>query len=686
MRNIYTSLALPLCLCASFGHQCLFSFRPLLLAFCLCAGFALQAQTATDPDPTKVDNDGDGLIEIWTLTDLNNMRYNLAGTGLRTTELGEGETVVSHPGDATGCPDKDYYDDAGTPEETTDDVVTSQQPTCHGYELMNDLDFRIGCGNEGTAASACTHPAWVPVNDASPTAQGAMIVAPDSGLNPGWTPIGDTRGATQNYPYAYPNAFTSTFDGNNHTISNLYVNLKSALESEETESEETESEEEDRRTFTDAGLFGYVTSSGLKNLGLTGNHMSVTSPGYAGGLVGQAVDNNRITNCHATGNVSGGTAGGGLAGYIRYSPITSCYATGDVSGGPAGGLVGSVYNTTIRNSYVTGNVSSPGLAGGLVGNTSTGFKIANCYATGDVSGANGGLLVGGNSYTSGRITNCYATGNASFNSPSDWVGRDSGSSVITACYYSGVLKVGSSFGVIVVQPTSQYRTPTQLKALVAGELDPADLTKSGWDAKDWDFGDNAKLPRLRSYKEDANENQVQGEVLSGQDDLEERVREPVGGSDDDDDGDDDDNNGDGDGGDDDGDDGDDGDDDGDGENDGDDDTALLERVAALEKKVSALESQNVNTITFTKRDLNEPDIVSGTTKKSIVIVPNPVQQTLALTVYQDYDYAIYDSAGGAVKTGKTSEGSIDVSELRAGTYVLQLKSVTETYALQFIKE
>ena len=127
--------------------------------------------------------------------------------------------------------------------------------------------------------------------------------------------------------------------------------------------------------------------------------------------------------------------------------------------------------------------------------------------------------------------------------------------------------------------------------------------------------------------------------------------------------------------------------------DGDDDTTLREKIAALEAwksemqtKVTALESQNINAITFTKRDLTEPGIVSGTTKKSIVIVPNPVQQTLGLTVYQDYDYAIYDSAGGSVKTGKTSEGSIDVSELRAGTYVLQLKSVTETYALQFIKE
>ena len=54
-------------------HPCLFSFQTRLLAFCLmmtCC-FALHAQT---------DTDGDGLKEIWTLTDLDNIRNDLKGS------------------------------------------------------------------------------------------------------------------------------------------------------------------------------------------------------------------------------------------------------------------------------------------------------------------------------------------------------------------------------------------------------------------------------------------------------------------------------------------------------------------------------------------------------------------------------------------------------------------------------
>ena len=107
----------------------------------------------------------------------------------------------------------------------------------------------------------------------------------------------------------------------------------------------------------------------------------------------------------------------------------------------------------------------------------------------------------------------------------------------------------------------------------------------------------------------------------------------------------------------------------------------------LRSKIKALEKRNINTIVITKGDLSQQSVTAlGLTKKSVVIVPNPVQQTLRLTVYQGYDYIIRDSSGLSIKTGKTSEGNIDVSELPAGTYVLQLKSTTETYALQFIRE
>ena len=58
-----------------------------------------------------VDDDGDGLIEIWTAEELNNVRYQLNGSGYRT---GANETT-----DTTGC------------------LMTE----CIGYELAADIDL-----------------------------------------------------------------------------------------------------------------------------------------------------------------------------------------------------------------------------------------------------------------------------------------------------------------------------------------------------------------------------------------------------------------------------------------------------------------------------------------------------------------------------------------------------------------
>jgi hypothetical protein len=89
--------------------------------------------------------------------------------------------------------------------------------------------------------------------------------------------------------------------------------------------------------------------------------------------------------------------------------ITNCYATGEVTGNDrTGGLVGQ-NDGTITNCYATGSVSGGSCTGGLVGYNSTGCAIENCYATGSVSGNNNdtGGLVGCNV---GSITNSYATG------------------------------------------------------------------------------------------------------------------------------------------------------------------------------------------------------------------------------------------------------------------------------------
>ena len=87
-------------------------------------------------------------------------------------------------------------------------------------------------------------------------------------------------------------------------------------------------------------------------------------------------------------------------------PITNCYATGNVSGDLyVGGLVG--WNSDpITNSYAMGSITGNDKVGGLVGWND--WAITNCYSAGPVTGTTDvGGLVGWNK---GTITNCYSAG------------------------------------------------------------------------------------------------------------------------------------------------------------------------------------------------------------------------------------------------------------------------------------
>ena len=405
--------------------------------------------TTTDPDDSKVDNDGDGLIEIWNLTQLNHMRHNLAGTGYRTTEPdwngadntfdnADDEVVVWKanrnyaPGNTSGCPSKDHDNDANT----------AAVPTCHGYELMADLDFR-------DASAEGYQKKWVALNNADPTAQGASIVASADGKNPGWPPIGDgsrinPRGSGSGYNRRI---FTGSFEGNDHTIKNLYININLSALSD---------------IIVYAGLFGSADGATMQNVGLTGEHMSVRASNanpinafgnsYAGGLVGEAGGSgSKIVNCYATGIVSNYGSGksytGGLAGWGA-GVVTNCYATGNVSATdgsfvpPVGGLLGIARtHSTIKNCYATGDVSvtiTKGVnfsIGGLIGNGVQSVKIINCYTTGDVSAItprpSGDLSISGISDLGVDIA-VVGPGDAT------------SSSKMRNCYYSGLVKKGTS--------------------------------------------------------------------------------------------------------------------------------------------------------------------------------------------------------------------------------------------------
>ncbi len=209
-----------------------------------------------------------------------------------------------------------------------------------------------------------------------------------------WTPIGKSNAPE------IPKPFLGTFDGGNHSISNMKIDRNSDASG----------------TDESLGLFGYATAfpsrgATLKNISVL--NVSVTGYTKLGGLVGN-LHFGTIINCHTSGEVIGNTHLGGLAGDAFNSEIISSSSSANLNGsGPysssAGGLVGAIATGKISYSFATGNVVGVENVGGLAGDASQNAAIKNCYARGSVSGTNyvGGLIGWGRG---GTTENSYATG------------------------------------------------------------------------------------------------------------------------------------------------------------------------------------------------------------------------------------------------------------------------------------
>ena len=344
------------------------------------------------------------------------------------------------------------------------------------YELTKSLDF----ANDSHYASGAVNIAYRPLDNTDPTASGAAVVSPVDGMNQGFTPIGNNSNNSNAI------RFTGTLEGNNFTISSLYINIRSIND-------------------IYAGLFGATGSnSRVQNLGVVGAYIQA--------------EGTEINSVNA----------GGLMGFNE-GPITNCYATGEVIGrGPrdvfAGGLVGENNNGNIRNCYATVNVTADGTGddrvntGGLVG-VNLG-NVENCYATGEASGtgssANTGGLVGrvGSFHTRGTISNCYATGNVSGTGSSantgGLVGERSGT--------NGTIN-NSFFEDAATDTNTGAITQSDLQALTAGAFEStSNPNGSGWSANDWDFGTTSQYPALRTYKtnDEMPAVQIQGDLICPQ--------------------------------------------------------------------------------------------------------------------------------------------------------------------------
>lgn len=195
-------------------------------------------------------------------------------------------------------------------------------------------------------------------------------------------------------------AYAGTFDGANHTIKGLSVNLTSNA---------------------GAGLFGTVCGATIKNLKVEGN-VSASSSVSVGGIVGRTQTSATIDSCSFAGTVTStkknGAAGtAGIVGRVNAGTlaVTNCANLSDVTGsGSAAGILGYAGNTkvTIENCYNSGAISGQNYASGICSigtgkNGKTG-KIGNCYNVGTITGTSDGAYYAGISANfQGAISNSY---------------------------------------------------------------------------------------------------------------------------------------------------------------------------------------------------------------------------------------------------------------------------------------
>ena len=392
-----------------------------------------------------IDDDGDGLIDIYYLEDLDAIRYQMDGSSYQMNLNATTSTA--------GCP----------------------LAGCRGYELRRDLDFAADASYGAIANKAM----WA-----------ANEVIKGDATNSGWLPIGDTN-----------NRFSGVFEGNGFTISNLYTKteddkgLFSALDN--------------GGEIKHVGLLDAYVEGDAQVGTLVGNNYGKITNSYAaistatasgagsspvGGLVGFNQTGGQIISSFAnvvvmaSSHIAGGLVGG------NNGLIINSYATGNVSGtNDIGGLVGRQDSGSVMNSYATGDINGQLDIGGLIGYASG--DITNTYARGAVTGEQrGGGLVG---FNNSNITNSYALGLVSGSgSVGGLFGLDSGS--ITASYWDRTVNSNLTMSANA-KTTVELQTPTA-PGLIATDV------YYGWSRNDWDFGDNQHYPALRHARGPANLN------------------------------------------------------------------------------------------------------------------------------------------------------------------------------------
>jgi hypothetical protein len=350
--------------------------------------------------------------------------------------------------------------------------------------------------------------------------------------------------------------FTGTLDGNNKTVSNLYINVMDTKESG------------DVMTVTDGGLFEEINNALIKdinfngaqilteynanrgliapdatgstlsnitiqNLSITGrNHNKHEVPGVptgsTGGVLGIADQGTILSNVEiASGTVSRNAFGGGLIGKagfateIRLSNFKGTVAQPDCFETPdyahqskpcaAGGLIGYIaaMDTTIASpviidqSFSSNRVDARYNAGGLIGmvDSSIGVNISNSYSTAEIvrpenheSRYAGGLIGKAIEGTSNEAINLNATYTAGYVEVKN---QNGGKGVLGTIEQHVSPRSKGSGNYYDKDATKQANSGV---GTVSSGKSTKDMKKtstySGWSTAIWKFNNDKDYPRL----------------------------------------------------------------------------------------------------------------------------------------------------------------------------------------------
>ena len=302
-------------------------------------------------------------------------------TKIDVTGLFDVANVTSSEGMFTGCTslkgviafdenhvDKTYANGEGYFTKQPDGEGTQASPYLIG--TITDLVWFRNHVNEGNLEACAKLTADIDMSTAChPAGDGVEELS--------WTPISDENKNIN---------WRGFFDGDGHTISNLYINSQSSYQ----------------------GLFGYISGlsypenvrSAIKNvvfenvkvkgtsnyygalagyaytfdiIGVTVNSGTIEAVSNRGGIIGSA-GNSNLKSCVNRASVTGTGSGiGGICGELNSTLVSQCANYGNVEGyTQIGGIAGKIYqNTTIENSITVGDIaSSTYIAGWVVGQVS----------------------------------------------------------------------------------------------------------------------------------------------------------------------------------------------------------------------------------------------------------------------------------------------------------------------------